>query len=413
MLTLSYRIWSVFLNEEVVCKRTYHKNENDGINIGKLCSLTIENTNGDKIYQGHFPILEGNQTYVDEDGEEYPPFYKYYKHGEWNHEIIEKSLNQSGLEYEEISHLIQQRELNIFVSNDSLRLKILARFGEKKKKAGEEIYKANAYRKLVFDEIVTPWFLRDISYIDSSTNEIQRTCNVKNKDKFSQIIDRLINQNDREKEIMGDDDNLFQSSYTVSSKWLKLFGIGDSVEIYRLVNDEEFFQVYVNKDGKRKLLADEGYGITQLVSIILQLELCKQSDEYIILDFDEDEFSKKYTLKRTKTIYIEEPEVHLHPQYQSMLAEMFAEAYLNHGIRFVIETHSEYLIRKLQVLVADKDSKLKASDVSLNYVDKGLDGVATNRKIGIADDGRLMDSFGEGFFDEAGGLSRQLLILSL
>lgn len=169
----------------------------------------------------------------------------------------------------------------------------------------------------------------------------------------------------------------------------------------------------MNKDGKRKLLADEGYGITQLVSIILQLELCKQSDEYIILDFDEDEFSKKYTLKRTKTIYIEEPEVHLHPQYQSMLAEMFAEAYLKHGIRFVIETHSEYLIRKFQVLVADKDCPLKADDVSLNYVDKGLDGVATNRKIGIAEDGSLMDSFGAGFFDEAGGLSRQLLKLSL
>lgn len=428
MLTLSYRIWSVFLNEEVVCKRTYHKNENDGINIGKLCSLTIENTNGDKIYQGHFPTLEDrptledidlsdlptleeeNETYVDEND---LIISKYYKHGEWNHEIIEKSLNQSGLEYKEISSLIRDRGLNRFVWYDSLIAAIATRLvgeteTEKEKKEREERHKANAYRTLVFDEIVAPWFLRDISYIDSSTNEIQRTYNVKNKDKFSQIIDRLINQNDREKEIMGNDDNLFQSSYTVTSKWLKLFGIGDSVEICRLWSDEESIQVYVNKDGKRKLLADEGYGITQLVSIILQLELCKP--QLIVLDFNENE---KYTLKRTKTIYIEEPEVHLHPQYQSMLAEMFAETYLNHGIRFVIETHSEYLIRKFQVLVADKDSKLKASDVSLNYVDKGLDGVATNRKIGIADDGRLMDSFGEGFFDEAGGLSRQLLKLSL
>lgn len=241
MLTLSYRIWSVFLNEEVVCKRTFHKNENDGINIGKLCSLTIENTNGEKIYQGHFPTLEEeNETYVDENGKEYAFTDKYYKHGEWNHEIIEKSFNQSGLEYKEISRLMQERKLNRFVSD----LSCLAPFfgeTEKEMKENEERYKANAYRTLVFDEIVVPWFLRDISYIDSSTNEIQRTNNVKNKDKFSQIIDKLINQNDREKEIMGDDDNLFQSSYTVSSKWLYLFGIGDSVEIYRLINDEEFF----------------------------------------------------------------------------------------------------------------------------------------------------------------------------
>ena len=92
---------------------------------------------------------------------------------------------------------------------------------------------------------------------------------------------------------------------------------------------------------------------------------------------------------------------------------MFVEAYQKYNIHFIIETHSEYLIRKLQVMVADKENALLPNDVSLNYVEKDESGVSTNRKIGITEDGRLMDSFGEGFFDEAGGLSRQLLKLSL
>ena len=107
---------------------------------------------------------------------------------------------------------------------------------------------------------------------------------------------------------------------------------------------------------------------------------------------------------------MEEPEIHLHPKYQSMLADMFVEAYQKYNIHFIIETHSEYLIRKLQVLVAEK--KLKAEDVSLNYVEKNEEGVSHNRQIKIKDDGRLDGSFGEGFYDEAGGLSRQLFMLN-
>ena len=114
-----------------------------------------------------------------------------------------------------------------------------------------------------------------------------------------------------------------------------------------------------------------------------------------------------------KVICVEEPEVHLHPKYQSKLAEMFVEAYQKYNIHFIIETHSEYLIRKLQVMVADKESSLISNDVSLNYVEKDENGESTNRKIEILEDGRLSEPFGPGFFDQATGLSMNLLKMKI
>ena len=87
---------------------------------------------------------------------------------------------------------------------------------------------------------------------------------------------------------------------------------------------------------------------------------------------------------------------------------MFVEAYQKYNIHFIIETHSEYLIRKLQVMVADKENVLSPNDVSLNYVEKDENGVSTNRKIEIHEDGGLSDSFGSGFYDEADSLALDL-----
>ena len=259
-------------------------------------------------------------------------------------------------------------------------------------------------------ETLCPEWSGNLDYSSSSRVVVQRIYSLDDRDgQFSELLKRKF-ENKRKYlseggAILGRRNLLFPV-YKIDSftnKWISVFGIGESISM-ELDSEGVGLKIWVNKaNGEKNLLADEGYGITQLVSILLQVE------NAII----ENKIKKPKTESHSITVAIEEPEIHLHPAYQSKLAEMFADAYLEHGIRFIIETHSEYLIRKLQVMVADKDCSIKCSDVSLNYVDKGLDGVATNRKIGIADDGRLMDSFGEGFFDEAGGLSRQLLILSL
>ena len=81
-------------------------------------------------------------------------------------------------------------------------------------------------------------------------------------------------------------------------------------------------------------LSQLGYGITQLLPIILQI-----------------------AVSGAKVMIVEEPESNLHPALQSKLADMFAEAGNDLGIQFIIETHSEYFIRRFQLLIANSYAK--------------------------------------------------------
>ncbi len=53
--------------------------------------------------------------------------------------------------------------------------------------------------------------------------------------------------------------------------------------------------------------------------------------------------------------------MNLHPRLQSMLSDLFYEVYIlsKGNLTFVVETHSEYLIRRTQVLVAEAHYKVE------------------------------------------------------
>ena len=99
------------------------------------------------------------------------------------------------------------------------------------------------------------------------------------------------------------------------------------------------------------------------------------------------------------TILVEEPEIHLHPKAQATLGEMFAVAAKERNNTFVIETHSENLLLRLERLIRLR--KLSKDDVSVIYVDKDRNG-SKCIPLKLDDDGDIVNinDVPDGFFEE-------------
>ena len=102
---------------------------------------------------------------------------------------------------------------------------------------------------------------------------------------------------------------------------------------------------------------------------------------------------------KPRTIAIEEPEIHLHPDYQALLANMFYDAYNEFNIHFIIETHSEYLVRRSQLLYLDSVSSGKGNPYSIYYFPSK--GAADPYEMILSSNGHFENNFGEGFYDAA------------
>jgi predicted ATPase len=115
---------------------------------------------------------------------------------------------------------------------------------------------------------------------------------------------------------------------------------------------------------------------------------------------------------------IEEPEANLHPAMQSKLADLFVDANKTFGVQIIAETHSEYLIRKLQYLIGSNKYQVKPEDVIIYYFYKPDHEAVIKKqasqveKIEIDNFGRLTKEFGFGFFDEAAKIALDIFLLN-
>lgn len=129
---------------------------------------------------------------------------------------------------------------------------------------------------------------------------------------------------------------------------------------------------------------DVGFGISQVIPVLVSA-------------YD----------NKNKTVLIEQPEIHLHPALQAELTDMFVENAVGENKNtFILETHSEHLLRRLQVLVAKRE--LNKKDLAVYYIDKKAGEVKAS-EMGIKDDGFFKEPWPDGFFDEASDLAWQLM----
>jgi len=185
-------------------------------------------------------------------------------------------------------------------------------------------------------------------------------------------------------------------------RWLNLFGVGNDLAVESYENAASSIRVKIDGVKEPINLADKGYGAGQITTVLLKIA-------NLINQITSNQRKFVRFRKESPILIIEEPEANLHPRYQSLLAELFYEVYYKYGIKFILETHSEYLIRKLQVLTAKQE--IDPETVVIYYLDKTKEHCVVLTPIDILPDGRLSNNFGKGFFDEASSHTIELINL--
>lgn len=151
----------------------------------------------------------------------------------------------------------------------------------------------------------------------------------------------------------------------------------------------------VHRSGGESNLAEVGFGISQLLPILIHAA-------------SEDS---------ARMLVIEQPELHLHPGGQVKLADLFTML-SQHGVTVLLETHSEHLLLRLQTRVAQATAGqinsetnnlfLAPDELHIFFVHRDSDGTSTCNRIDVGQFGDLLntpsgfeDFFSDDLFESA------------
>lgn len=245
---------------------------------------------------------------------------------------------------------------------------------------------------------------KNINYLSANRGSQKRTLRNKSENDIDEIVldffkhkDKYLSSiEDYEKtlsELEIDFIGLFENDKIIFfEKVLNILEIEGTLDIVRYEN--VISVIYIKQKERKVALADLGFGFSQLIPIVLKIINTVESNSEILI--------------------IEEPEANLHPNLQSKLADIFALTVKTFSrLNLIIETHSEYLIRKLQYLTAKGD--ISPDDTSIYYfnADKYVSPQEPKvKQIEIRKNGNLSDTFGPGFYDETTRLQFDLMKLN-
>lgn len=163
------------------------------------------------------------------------------------------------------------------------------------------------------------------------------------------------------------------------NRWIDLILPSCSI---KAITMEELVKLEISDKKNKDNISDVGFGVSQILPILVQMAV--MSSEELLL--------------------IEQPELHLHPRAQSKFGEILADA-IKSGRRLIIETHSEHIIRSIQLAISNKTAKISTShkldkeQVKIIYLQSGKEDPM--KIMDINEYGEFTEEWPTGFFDES------------
>ena len=133
--------------------------------------------------------------------------------------------------------------------------------------------------------------------------------------------------------------------------WLRRLGIISRFAVRPIADGRKEYEVMVRthpQAGEVKI-TDVGFGVSQILPVLVQAFYCAPNS----------------------TVWMEQPEVHLHSQVQAELADALIAAVQAHEggrprrVQIIVESHSEHLLNRLQRRIAE--GRIAAEDVAVYF----------------------------------------------
>jgi predicted ATPase len=165
--------------------------------------------------------------------------------------------------------------------------------------------------------------------------------------------------------------------------WLKDLELINSFEVKAVAEGRKEYEVHVrvHEDAPLVKITDVGFGVSQVLPVLVQA----------------------FYGPPNSTVWMEQPEIHLHPNIQSNLADVFISAIKANengkprNSQLIIETHSEHFLTRLQRRIAE--DQIKAADVVIYFVRRGTTGEAKIEELRVNDDGEI-ENWPDNFFGD-------------
>jgi len=130
-----------------------------------------------------------------------------------------------------------------------------------------------------------------------------------------------------------------QQFEAVIARWLKEMGLIDAFEVRQIGRRRDYEVIVKTANVQQEVnVTDVGFGVSQVMPVLVQC----------------------FYAPAGSTIIIEQPEIHLHPSVQAILADLFIEVIhareggSDRAVQLLVESHSEHFLRRLQRRIAEE-----------------------------------------------------------